>query len=109
MNFGIKELKKTCSKYKYKKNCLSKTSYLTGFRYRLDELDAKLSEVFAGGSQVVSDDWYILFNMHDDRSDIGTLVTNMFHTLPWHLHIQTDAKTERETQCCTRRIRPVSN
>lgn len=65
-----------------------KTSYFIEFGYRLDELDAELGEVFAGSSQVVSDDGYILFDMHDDRSDIWALVTNMLHTLPWHLHRQ---------------------
>lgn len=32
----------------------------------LCELDAELCEVFACGGQIVSDDWHILFNVHDD-------------------------------------------
>lgn len=81
----------------YIKNCLYKTkSYLLLVRYRLDELNAELGEVFAGGSQVVSDDWYVLFDVHDDRSDVGTLVTNMLHTLPWHLCIDTQIHTDRD-------------
>ena len=51
----------------------------------LCELDAELCEVFASGGQIVSDDWHILFNVHDDRGHIRTLVTHVLHTLPRHL------------------------
>jgi hypothetical protein len=51
----------------------------------LGELDAELGEVFSCGGQVPSDDGDVLFDVHDDWRHVGTLVTYMFYTLPWHL------------------------
>jgi hypothetical protein len=51
----------------------------------LCKFNAELSEVFPCGSQVVTNDGDILFNVKNDRGHIGTLVTNMLHILPLHL------------------------
>lgn len=84
MNLGMNELKKERN-----------VSISGAFRYVLQikmdacvilcKLYAELSEVFACGGQIVSDDGHILFNVHNNRSHIRTLVPNMLHTLPRHL------------------------
>lgn len=60
----------------------------------LCELDAELSEVFACRGKVVSDDWDVLLDVHDDRSDVRTLVTHVLHALPWHLKRRGGPQTE---------------
>ena len=55
----------------------------------LCKFNAELREVFPRGSQVVTDDGDVLFNVKNDRGDVGALVTNMLHILPLHLKMET--------------------
>lgn len=62
--------------------------------YGLGELNAELGEVFSGGSQIVSNDGHILFDVHDHRGHIRALVSHMFHTLPRHLYKHTQSQVQ---------------
>lgn len=46
----------------------------------------ELSEILSRGGQIVADDGDVLFDVENHRGDIRTLVTNVFHVLPLHLH-----------------------
>lgn len=61
----------------------------------LCELDAELSEVLPRGCQVVADDGDVLLDVEDYRGDIRTLIANVFHVLPLHLH--GEEKTSKKT------------
>lgn len=64
----------------------------------LCELDAELREVFPSGGQIVSDDRYVLFDVHDDGRHVRTLVAYVLHALPWHLRFgrkRTDRSSSR--------------
>lgn len=69
----------------------------------LGKLDAELSEVLPGGCQVVTNDGDILLDVEDDRGDVRTLVTHMFHILPLHLQGQNN----RDSQTLWKWIEPV--
>lgn len=59
------------------------------FQDLLCKFNAELCEVFPRGSQVVTDDGDVLFNVKNDRGDVGALVSNMLHILPLHLKMET--------------------
>lgn len=52
----------------------------------LGKFYTELSEIFSCGGQIVADDGDVLFDVENHRGDIRTLVTNVFHVLPLHLH-----------------------
>lgn len=52
----------------------------------LCKLYTELSEILSGGCQVVTDDGDILLDVENHWGDVRTLVTNVLHVLPLHLH-----------------------
>ena len=71
----------------------------------LCKFNAELREVFPRGGQVVTDDGDVLFNVKDDRGDVGALVTNVLHILPLHLKMEQGGRSLQSL--CRRAALPV--